>query len=81
MKVVIVSKTRMRGPTVCVGGIAVDTREPVRLMCPGGRYPSVKTQYEIGQLWELDYQKIANTKPPHVEDIAVQRRTLIRRPA
>lgn len=78
MKVVIVSKTRMGGPTVCVGGINVDTHEPVRLMgSDGKRYPSVDTQFEIGQLWDLDYQKVANTKQPHVEDVAVQKRTLL----
>lgn len=78
MKIVIVSKTRMSGPTVCVGGIVVNTGMPVRLMGPDGRkYPSVKTPFDIGQLWELDFQNVPGVQPPHVEDIAIQKRTLI----
>ncbi len=78
MRIVIVSKTRMGGPTVCVGGINIDTRDAVRLMAHDGkRYPSINTPFEIGQLWDIDYQKVTNIRAPHIEDVAVQKRTLI----
>ncbi len=31
------------------------------------------TPYEIGQVWEMEYTRCENLKPPHVEDVLVHR--------
>ena len=73
MKVLIVAKTRMTGH-VCVGGLVIDTGESIRLLRPDGSNQPMDTGYEIGQIWDLDFQPHLETTPPHVEDVHVYKR-------
>lgn len=71
-RVLIVSKTRMRGGHVCVGGHDLDERmRSLRLLQPDGTNMPADARFEIGQLWELNYQPAPNVQPPHVEDVLV----------
>jgi len=69
VKVLIVSKTRMQ-KAVCVGGLALDTNENIRLLNPGGSNQPANTKFDVGQIWDIVYQP-APTKTPHVEDVFV----------
>jgi hypothetical protein len=41
-------------------------------MQPGGLNQPVDTQYEVGQVWELDFTPHSHLRPPHVEDVIVR---------
>jgi hypothetical protein len=71
-KVLIVSKTRMRGDHVCVGGHDLDeSMRSLRLLQPDGANMPSGTRFEIGQVWDLDYEPAPDIRPPHVEDVLV----------
>ena len=73
MRVLIVSKTQMGGNTCCVGGLSLVDNKSVRLMRPGKRYQPNNTNYQIGQIWEIQFEKENKIKPPHVENIIVKK--------
>ncbi len=66
-RVAIVGKTRMKNG-VCIGGLLDDTGQPVRLLPVGHTCHSESTQFEIGELWEVDLRRRVPVAPPHVED-------------
>lgn len=71
-RVIIVSKTRMRGDHVCVGGHDLNERmRSLRLLQPDGTNMPADARFEIGHVWELDYQPAPDVQPPHVEDVLV----------
>jgi hypothetical protein len=71
-RILVVSKTRMRGDHVCVGGHDLDEgMRSLRLLQPDGTNMSADTRFEIGQVWELGYQPVKHAHPPHVEDVNV----------
>ncbi len=76
MKVLIVAKTRMQG-VACVGGLALDTSRGLRLMKSNGGPQPRDTDYEVGQIWEMQYEPSPDIKPPHVEDVCVKERELV----
>jgi len=74
-RVLIVSKTRMRGDHVCVGGHDLDESMcSIRLLQPDGTNMPAGTRFEIGQVWDLDYEPATSIRPPHVEDVFVSSR-------
>jgi hypothetical protein len=71
-RVLIVSKTRMRGDYVCIGGHNLDeSMRSIRLLQPDGTNMPAGTRFEIGQVWDLDYEPAIDIRPPHVEDVFV----------
>lgn len=71
-RVLVVSKTRMRGGHVCVGGHDLDQgMRSLRLLRPDGTNMVADTRFAIGQVWELNYQPAQDVQPPHVEDVLV----------
>ncbi len=75
-RVLIVSKTYMRNG-FCVSGLTRDTSKSIRLI-PSGRFnqPS-DTQFDVGQVWDIEFQKVENVEPPHIEDVTVVRQKYI----
>jgi hypothetical protein len=72
-RVLIVSKTRMRGAHVCVGGHDLDEdMRSVRLLKPDATNMPSDTRF--GQVWELDYRPSPHIRKPHVEDVLVESR-------
>ncbi len=71
MAVLIVSKTRMHGEHVCVGGFDLGTGQNVRLLTAQGYNQSTTTAYQIGEIWNLTYRPRVGCEPPHVEDVLV----------
>lgn len=70
MKVWIVSKTFVNKSSVWVHGLTEENHN-VRILRPDGSYPSTNTKFEVGQIWNLTFQKSPNIVPPHTEDILV----------
>ncbi len=70
MKVVIVAKTRM-GSGACVGGITFDGRS-LRLITPDmDSHDHFNMEYNIGDVWDVDFTPAANRPAPHTEDVIV----------
>lgn len=65
----------MRGDHVCVGGHDLDEgMRGIRLLQPDGANMTARTQFAIGQVWDLDYEPAADIRPPHIEDVLVNSR-------
>ena len=73
MRIVIVAKTCMWGGRACVGGIDEGTGDLVRLLPPGESNWPGNVGFDVGQIWEADAVRGADTDPPHVEDYVVHR--------
>ncbi len=69
MQVIITSKTHMSNAT-CVGALAVDGRF-LRLLNDKGYNQPTDTDFEIKQVWDIEFLKRINMKTPHVEDVLV----------
>ena len=70
MKVLIVAKTHMAG-AFCIGGLARDTNQNIRLLQADGLQQPVDTPYEVGQVWEIEFTPSDHIRPPHLEDVLV----------
>ena len=71
MKVLITSKTQWSNK-YCIGGLEISTSRYVRLMTTMGTYQPLTAPYQIGEVWDLDYD-YHQAKPPHVEDVRINR--------
>lgn len=79
-QVIIVSRTRMSGGYVCVGGVDVDNRRSVRLLDARGHHETADTcPYTIWDIWDIDYYLNQRRPNPHSEDVNVTRRMKIDR--
>lgn len=68
-RVLIVAKTRMANGA-CVSGLVLETNKGIRLLSPNGSNQPTDTGFDIGQIWDLDFQYTPG-KPPHIEDVRV----------
>jgi ATP-dependent DNA helicase RecQ len=75
-QVLIVSKTRM-SDGFCVSGLTA-SNQSIRLKSTERHNQAVDTEFEIGQLWEMEFQEDPNAEPPHVEDVYVTQKKYIR---
>ena len=79
-QVIIVSRTRMAGELVCVGGVDVDNQRSVRLLDARGHHETADTcPYTIWDIWDIDYYMNQRRPNPHTEDVNVTRRIKIDR--
>ena len=70
-RVLIVAKTRMGSAAACVGGLTRDTNKSIRLLRPGGSNQPINTNFDVGQVWDLDFHQPSEVTLPHVEDVIV----------
>ena len=73
MNVVIVGKTRMMKPHLCIGGLDLEENRGLRLLQFNGLNQLADTPFKVGDIWDIDYIPKQSVKPPHVEDVLVQR--------
>src|SRR5436190_16074799 len=71
MRVLIVAKTHMGKGAACVGGLDIAEHKGVRLLPANGGHQREDTEYEVGQIWELECKPPREVTPPHVEDMLV----------
>lgn len=69
MKVWIVSKA-IRKKYAHIHGLTEENQN-VRILQPDGSYPSINTKFDVGQIWDLTFQKPPYIKPPHTENVVV----------
>ena len=69
MKTLIVGRTKM-GNSRCIGGLCADGRS-IRLLDERGHNWPPSASFGVGQEWELQFNDVANPRPPHVEDVLV----------
>lgn len=69
MKVWIVSKIRMR-ENVWIHGLTEENQN-IRILQPDGSYPSIRTKFKVGQIWDLTFHRASQIIPPHVENVIV----------
>ena len=71
-QVIIVSRTRMAGDCVCVGGVDVDNCRSVRLLNARGHHETaIDCPYQIWDMWDIDYHLNQRRPCPHTEDVNV----------
>lgn len=76
MKVLIVAKTRMNNGC-CIGSYSLDTGDNLRLLTStGGKMPE-DTEFEIGQIWDINFERPSILTPPHIEDVWVKSKQYI----
>jgi len=73
MNVLIVARTKMSSERRCIGGIADDNRSVRLLTASGDHWPS-DASFRIGQIWDVDFQPVANLVVPHLEDVILTRK-------
>jgi len=69
-QIIIVSKTHMSN-AICVGAIAANGKY-IRLLNEGGCNQPNNTEFEVRQVWEIEYEERISKKPPHVEDVIIK---------
>lgn len=78
-QVIIVSRTRMAGDCVCVGGVDVDNCRSVRLLNARGHHEAATDcPYQIWDIWNIDYYLNQRRPRPHTENVNVVRRQKIK---
>lgn len=79
-QVIIVSRTKMAGDRVCVGGVDIDNRFSLRLLTARGTHETAcECPYQIWDIWDMDYYLTHERPNPHTEDANVTRRVKVER--
>lgn len=73
MEVIIVSKTKMAS-NECVGGI-LKNGQFVRLLDEHGNNQPIDCDFEIGDIWKIDFVSNDRAIHPHTEDILIQQKS------
>jgi len=68
-QVIITSKTQMKD-AVCVGGLTT-TGEFIRLLDKYGHNQPIDTEFEIRQVWNIEYTERDEVLAPHIEDVLI----------
>lgn len=77
MEVLIIAKTHMRN-AFCVGAYDITNKKNIRLLTSNEENQPLDTQFNIGEVWEVEYIERPNIVKPHVEDVLVKKATYIR---
>lgn len=79
-KVIIVSRTKMNGKRICVGGYDYDKKQNIRLLTETAQYFDESAPFQIGQVYSIRYVSRYNNQiiPPHFEDKVVYEYSLIK---
>jgi hypothetical protein len=77
MEVLIVAKTHMKN-AACVGGLEVSTRKNLRLLNNNGDNQPANTDFQVGQIWDIEYSLRDNIILPHSEDVIISKKRYLR---
>lgn len=77
MEILITSKTH-KGKAACVGGLVLANNRLVRLLNPGNWDQYADTDFDIGDVWDIQYYDRQDIEPPHIEDIIIQSKQYLR---
>ncbi len=77
MGLLIVSKTHMKN-AFCVGAYDIKNKKNVRLLTSSEANQPLDTEFEIGQIWDVNYISRNLITKPHVEDVLVQNSSFLK---
>lgn len=77
MEVLIVSKTHMSS-MACVGGLVLNTHRFVRLLNQGNYNQPGDTDFEVGDIWDINFIDRVPVHPPHIEDVIITSKKYLR---
>lgn len=78
MEILITSKTH-KGKAACVGGLVISNNRLVRLLKPGNWDQYADTDFDIGDVWNINFQDRTDVEPPHIEDVIIQSKDYIKK--
>ena len=78
MEVLITSKTH-KGKAACVGGLVISNNRFVRLLNSGNWDQYDDTDFNIGDIWEIDFTDRQDIEPPHIEDVIINKKRFLRK--
>lgn len=74
MDLIVVSKTHMTN-AACIGALATNGRF-IRLLNEDGYNQPIDTEFEVRQVWEVEFEDRVDIKAPHIEDVIVTTKKL-----
>ena len=77
MEILITSKTH-KGKAACIGELVIDNNRFVRLLNPGHWDQYADTDFNVGDIWDIRFTDIDDVEPPHIEDIIVHTKRVVR---
>lgn len=77
MIVLIVAKTYMKD-AFCIGAYDITTRENVRLLTKMGKNQPRNTEFDVGQVWNIEYEKRSDIRKPHIEDVLIEKYSFVK---
>lgn len=78
MEILITSKTR-KGKAACVGGLVISNNRFVRLLNPGNWDQYTDTDFDIGDIWDINFTEREDVEPPHIEDVIISTKKFLRK--
>lgn len=78
MEILITSKTH-KGKAACVGGMIIRNNNFVRLLSPGNWDQYADTDFDIGDIWDIQFSSREDVNPPHIEDIIIGSKNYIKK--
>lgn len=78
MEVLIVSKTHM-SKDACVGGLVLENNRNVRLLDENNHNQPKNTDFNVGDIWDIDFIDRQYIISPHIEDVCVKNKIFIRK--
>ncbi|QLZ60450.1 hypothetical protein HV079_15425 [Citrobacter freundii] len=69
--VIILSRTKMSGDKICVGGLDLNSGKMLRLLDNRARALTSAYPYSIGETYSIEFAERYQVAAPHVEDVAV----------
>ena len=77
MEILITSKTH-KGQAACVGGMIISNNQFVRLLNPENRDQPGNTNFNVGDIWDIEFIERKDVIPPHIEDIIISSKNYLR---
>ncbi|WP_305952600.1 dual OB domain-containing protein [Emticicia oligotrophica] len=78
MEILIVSKTHMSS-AACVGGLVLSNNRYVRLLNIGNYNQPTDTEFEVGDVYDINFIDRTTLHPPHIEDVIITSKTFLRK--
>lgn len=76
-EVLILAKTRMKN-AICIGAYDITNKRNLRLLTHAGKNQPINTQFNVGQVWGMDYINSENITKPHTEDVLLQKTSFVK---
>ena len=63
----------------CVGAIVKDSGQFIRLLDSNGNNQPIDCDFEIGEIWDLEFSIRRSLNPPHTEDVLISSKSYTKR--